>query len=360
MNILYLNHRGGLGGGEISFLQFLDQRPAGLAPLVVLGEDGRLGDELRRRSLSPVIMPMPSLAPGPAALTAVAELRRFCRARQVALIHAQTPRAAGYAVLLRTAERKVVWHLRTVGTWGGKEKFAAGRADAIICISRAVAGCVPPRLHGRVAVIENGVVPPRAVPGDESAALRARWQLPGDMPAIAVIGRLDRGKGVDLLIETAAALQLLQPAVWLVAGDGPCRAALEQAARARELANFRWLGHLDDVAPVLAVSALLASGSASEGFGRTVAEAVLAGCPPLFFPVGGLAGLGLPAACHFRERDAAVIATQLAAALREAPARRAALAPFTASFRERFSPARHAAAVTELYRRLLPAWPAAD
>lgn len=356
MNVLYLNHRATLGGGEISFLQFLDQCPAGLSPSVVLGEDGPLGDELRRRGLTPVLLPLPPLDPGAAPLTALAELRRHCRAHHVALVHAQTPRAAGYATLVRSAGRKVIWHLRTVGAWGLKEKFSAARVDAIICISQAVAACIPLRLRGRAVVIENGVLPPRAMPAAEAAALRARLRLPEAIPVIAVIGRLDYGKGVEQLIETAAALHTLQPAIWLVAGDGPCRAELEQAAQARQLVNLRWLGRLDDIAPVLAVSTVLASASESEGFGRTVVEAVLAGCPPLFFPVGGLAELGLPALCHFTRRDAAVNATELARALRDPQPLRDAIAPFTGSFRDRFSPARHAANVAELYHRLLPGW----
>ncbi|HNW92058.1 MAG TPA: glycosyltransferase [bacterium] len=354
MNILYLNHRAGLGGGEISFLQFLDHAPDTLVPHAILGADGPLAVALRQRRLPVTILPLPPLDPGTGPITAAAGLRRYCRTHAIGLLHAQTPRAAGYAALVRTADRPVIWHLRTVGPWGLKEKFSAARADAIICISHAVAGCVPARLRARTVIIDNGVVPPAAITPEQLADCRRRWQLPADVPVIAVIGRLDPGKGLQLLIETAAALQTLQPALWLIAGDGPCRADLEQQARARLLTNIRWLGHLDDITPVLAAATVAASASESEGFGRTVVEAVLAACPPLFFPVGGLAELGLPAACHFTEREPAAIATRLARALREPQLLRDAIAPFTASFRERFAPARHAAAVLALYQRLLP------
>lgn len=352
--VLLLNHRATLGGGEISTLQFLAAPPPGIRFHAVLGEDGPFAAALRAQHIPVTVMPLPALEPGAGPLGAVAALRQFCRRYHIALIHAQTPRAAGYAALARTGDRRVIWHLRTVGAWGLKEKFAAARADAIIAIADAVAACVPARWQDRVTVIDNAVVPPRAVPAAEAAAFRAQWQVPDGAPLIAVPGRLDRGKGLDLVLDTAEALQLLQPAVWLLAGDGPLRTVLTVEAQRRGLTMLRFTGHLPDLAPLYAAATLCLSASESEGFGRTVVESVLAGCPPLCFPVGGLAGLGLPEPCRLPERDATPLAGILARHLRDAAPLRAAVAPLAATFRERFAPARHRDAVSALYRRLLP------
>ncbi len=352
--VLLLNHRATLGGGEISTLQFLAAPPPGVCFHAVLGEDGPFAASLRALNIPVAFMPLPALDPGAGPLGAVAALRHFCRRHDIALIHAQTPRAAGYAALARTGNRRVIWHLRTIGDWGLKEKFAAARADAIVAISDAVATCVPARWQDRVTVIDNAVVPPRAVATAETAAFRARWQVPDGTPLIAVPGRLDRGKGLDLVLDTAEALQLLQPAVWLLAGDGPLRTVLEVEAQRRGLTMLRFTGHLPDLAPLYAAATLCLSASESEGFGRTVVEAVLAGCPSLFFPVGGLAGLGLPGVCHLAERDTTLLAGVIARHLRDIAPLRAAVAPLAATFRERFSPACHRDAVSALYRRLLP------
>jgi len=358
VKILYLNHRGVLGGGEISFLQFLDHyclRPQADIH-VILGEDGELRKQLQRRNIHHQILELPAFSfrskmSGFKALAA-AELRHFNKKWAPNIIHAQTPRAAGYAARIRTNNQRTVWHLRTIGEWGFKEKWAARHTDVIVAISQAVADCVPPRLRNKVKVIYNGVMP--SLPVDETLVRKwkANLSLPPDLPLIGVLGRLDDRKGLELLLNTAAALQHYQPAGWIFAGDGPRRNELITLASELKVQHIVFTGFLEETAPFWSACDIMVTASESEGFGRTVAEAVMAGCPPLYFPIDGLREMNLPTAFHLQQRQPDSLAQQIAQHLAQPQLLRQELPVLQRVFEQRFNIARHTQAINQLYRDL--------
>jgi len=162
------------------------------------------------------------------------------------------------------------------------ERMAARWASAIVCVSEyerrlALAGRVAPieKLH----VVHNGVhdVPPE---------LRAD---PGATPVrIVSVARFERPKDHRTLLEALARLRGIE---WELAaiGDGP----LERDARARAESlglgtRVQWLGYRADPAPTLARASLFVLSSRSEGFPRSVLEAMRAGLPVAASGVGGV------------------------------------------------------------------------
>jgi glycosyltransferase involved in cell wall biosynthesis len=103
---------------------------------------------------------------------------------------------------------------------------------------------------------------------------------------VLTIARLDAQKGLGYLLEAAA---LVPEAVFVVAGEGPERAALE--SRARELgvsSQIIWLGYRDDIADLLACSDLFVLPSLFEGLPVALLEAMAAGRPVVASAIAGI------------------------------------------------------------------------
>ncbi len=114
---------------------------------------------------------------------------------------------------------------------------------------------------------------------------------PAGEPRFLFLGRLDREKGVDLLLEAFA--RMPPPGSLHLAGVGPCRDALE--ARVRDLGlggRVQFLGWLDRaaIAQELALAwALVVPSLWAEPLGMVAQEAIAAGVPVIASASGGLA-----------------------------------------------------------------------
>jgi len=173
-------------------------------------------------------------------------------------------------------------------------RFAAPWCDRIVCVSHAVR-----RFHARrsglpgwkYTVIPNGIDADAYARSEEvRARRRAEWGIPDDHVLLAFVGRLDRQKGVDVLLEAMDRLAERNCAVRLVlAGDGPQRAMVaERLSHSRAGRLTRMLGFVHDVAGVLSAADVLVAPSRWEGFGLAAAEAMAAGLPVIATRVAGL------------------------------------------------------------------------
>jgi glycosyltransferase involved in cell wall biosynthesis len=136
----------------------------------------------------------------------------------------------------------------------------------------------------KLVVVRNGIlVPPPAESAD--AALRA--ELLRDRPEYLVFtpARLHPQKGHAVLL--AAAAQVPE-ATFVLAGDGPLRAELEQQARALGVADrCVFLGYRADVPAILAAADLVVLPSLFEGLPVSILEAMAAQRPVVATAIGG-------------------------------------------------------------------------
>jgi glycosyltransferase involved in cell wall biosynthesis len=131
---------------------------------------------------------------------------------------------------------------------------------------------------GKVSVIYNGVDTRRFSPPSQGTrrALRRELQIPDEAVVLVSTARLDRIKRLDRLIRAFGALSLKRDRLWLLfTGDGPLRDELKSLAQSvKDAENIKFLGHVQDVRPILWASDIYVLPSDEEGFGIALAEAM--------------------------------------------------------------------------------------
>jgi glycosyltransferase involved in cell wall biosynthesis len=135
-----------------------------------------------------------------------------------------------------------------------------------------------------VRVIANGVDTHQFQPGERRADGTFR---------IACVGRLIFNKGPQFLIEAAPQILRAHPkAEFVLVGDGPLRASLEERARRLNIGHrVNFLGTRSDVAAILQGCDVLVRPSLLEGMPLAVLEAMACGLPVVATPVSGTAEL---------------------------------------------------------------------
>jgi glycosyltransferase involved in cell wall biosynthesis len=176
---------------------------------------------------------------------------------------------------IRVAEQGSRWHL-----W--LERCTRRLVDLHVCVSESVArftatrAGIPPE---GLVVIPNGI-DQSLYPADKPADL-GRFGIPPQRRVVSYVGRLDRQKGVDWLVETAPQwLQRLPDCDLLLVGSGPLGQRLEQSARKSGVSDrVHFAGWQPDVREILAASRLLVLPSRWEGMPNVVLEAMASGLP---------------------------------------------------------------------------------
>ncbi len=194
-------------------------------------------------------------------------------------------------------------------------------ASAVIAVSRSLArraaelGAPADRIH----VVPNGVDPAIFRPLDRGAA-RATLGIPERESIVLAVARLDKVKGIELLVDAMAALRrrAFLSARAHVVGDGPERRSLD-ALIARTRAQVRLHGALPPATlPIwYAAADVVALTSTSEGCPNSVLEALACGRPVIATAVGGVPDLVQDGENGFlvRERDPEKLADRLEEAL---------------------------------------------
>jgi glycosyltransferase involved in cell wall biosynthesis len=181
---------------------------------------------------------------------------------------------------------KVVVSERCVDSWKagwqfGVDRLLASRTDCLVANSQSVAEFYAERgVRTPIAVIPNGIESPSTSTGKRDDLLR-ELNLPADARLVCYVGRLAEQKRVDDLLWAAQLLRQADPrAYFLILGDGPERARLQQHARDVEVSeHVRWLGHRDDAPSVLSSCDVFWLGSSFEGMSNSLLEAMSCGRP---------------------------------------------------------------------------------
>jgi glycosyltransferase involved in cell wall biosynthesis len=360
--VLYVsNFADAIGGGEESLLELIRELPrTAVRPILVVPARGEIAGRAERAGLPVEVVPMPSLKPLPGwrNIVPVRSLAAILARHAVDLVHANGSRAMLYAGLAALRERvPALWHVRIVDRDPWLDGLLLRLAAAVITNSRATAGRFARRTGaaGKVHVIPNGVNLARIRPGAPDAGLQRALGLGPEGPVIAFAGRLEHGKGPDLLLEAAVGVQReRRDAQWLFVGDGPMRPALEARALAAGLPAI-FAARRQDLLPVLHLCAALVVPSRQEAFGRVVIEAMAAEVPVVATRVGGIpevcldgrTGLLVP------PEDPAALAAAILATLGDADATRARVRAAAEDVRARFSLTDHARQVEQVYRALI-------
>jgi glycosyltransferase involved in cell wall biosynthesis/peptidoglycan/xylan/chitin deacetylase (PgdA/CDA1 family) len=176
----------------------------------------------------------------------------------------------------------------TVHAFHCKWPFIA--ADHLIAVSDAL------RQHlisqgfrtNRITVVRNGVDPERFRPGDRIEA-RREFGLDPDQTVFAVVGRIARRKGLEMLMEVfAEVFKRLPGARLLVAGTGPLEPTVRAQVKELQLDDaVRFVGFRTDVRPVFAAADCLVMPSETEGLGLSLLEAMASGRPAIVTDSGG-------------------------------------------------------------------------
>lgn len=222
-------------------------------------------------------------------------------ARRFGLVHTHgaewPPLAAFQHLLWRTAGAAIV-HTphNTFDRVGGMrvrfKEWAERLADVVIVHAQADLPNLLPSVRERAVVIPHGEYGGLARTGGSAdrAAARAALGLPADAVAVLLFGQLREDKGIDVLLEAAAAVPGLHV---VLAGED--KGAL--SAVAPLLADPRLDGRVivrEGFHPMEAAAGFFAAADASVlPYRRASASGVLLlsygfSCPPVVFPVGGL------------------------------------------------------------------------
>ncbi|HEY3057315.1 MAG TPA: glycosyltransferase family 4 protein [Thermoanaerobaculia bacterium] len=131
--------------------------------------------------------------------------------------------------------------------------------------------------------------------------VRQRYGIASDVPVIAAIGKLSKGRGFEAVMETfARARRSIDTAKLMIIGHGEHRVVLEELARSLAISVI-WAGyHEDDLADHYRSADLLLFTTAGSDEGhRAVIEAMGCGVLPVTYPIEGMpAILGELAARH--------------------------------------------------------------
>ncbi|MGE0039760.1 MAG: glycosyltransferase [Vicinamibacterales bacterium] len=224
-------------------------------------------------------------------------LARWLRAERIGLLHTflfhanllgrVVGRAAGVPVILaseRSTEsaklRRRVWLDRL--TWwlaSGWTTNAAAAARVMSARERIPAA--------RIALVPSGVDAALFAPRPRDAAFRARVGVAADDLLIVCVGRIDRYKGQEVVLEAFAEIARERAdARLLFVGDGRHRAALEASA-APLGPRVRFAGAVSDVRPALASADVFVLASEEEGMASAILEAMAMAVPVVATAVGG-------------------------------------------------------------------------
>jgi len=153
------------------------------------------------------------------------------------------------------------------------------RSDAMVAVSKALARNMSHELsipEDRIEVIYNPVVTP-----DMEARIMesVKWPWESDhLPTIVFVGRLEKVKRVDLLVEAFASINTQVESRLLIVGTGSEEGAIRQQIREKGLEEHCALvGYQPNPLPYIRRSDVLVLPSDYEGFGLVLVEAMACG-----------------------------------------------------------------------------------
>lgn len=187
----------------------------------------------------------------------------------------------------RVAEREKTWHL-----W--LDRLTKSLVKKHVCVSEGVAEHLRRHLaidDSQTVVIPNGIDPNTKVANDHR--LHEQLGLPDGCRIVIAVGRLQRQKGFDLLIDAFQDVSRRWNDVHLaIVGEGPERAVLERQIESLHCSSsVTLLGYRTDVPELIAEADVFVLSSRWEGMPNVVMQAMLNGTPVVATRVEGITEL---------------------------------------------------------------------
>ncbi|MBM3129721.1 MAG: glycosyltransferase family 4 protein [Chloroflexi bacterium] len=310
MNVLLVGHAPFFGGAEAFLLDLISALDrAEFTPSIVADPRSPVLERFRASGVPVLTTPLPQINRSPIFLWrlfyAGARLAQLARTTRADLMHSFTVRTHLIgAVAAQMSGVPLLWRVcdDTLPRWAGT---LFGRVPrVIVTVSRYIAAYYPNLRFDGFA--PDGARPPSAI---SRAAARAELGLRDDELVVAHLGRLVRWKGQDVFIRALARVAPTIPnARGLIVGawhaedekHGPLGGGQSYARELRALAEqlrapITFTGFLRDPGIVYAAADVIAhTSTAPEPFGRTVIEAMIAGCPVVAANSGALPEIVTP------------------------------------------------------------------
>ena len=235
----------------------------------------------------------------------------------------------------------------------GVDRFVVLNRESIAELQALGLGPVP------VSLLPNGVDRRRFRPAEpaERAILRARLGLPADEPIALFVGRLERRKGLDILLSAWGDLVRGSGApLLLVVGPGETAPWAREAQEHGVAARVTFLGGRADVADLYRAADLLVFPSRAEGCPNSVLEAMASGLPVVATDVSGnreAVGADGKAGWLVPAQNPAALAEAVATMVASPVLRREVAAAARVRILEQFDIARVGAQYLSLYQELL-------
>jgi glycosyltransferase involved in cell wall biosynthesis len=316
--ILFLDQTSSWGGAQHVLKVVLGALDPEFIPIVALPEEGSFANELRRRGIETLILPLGTYRSGrktvaeiitfaPRSLYCAVRLAQTIRRRNVRLVYINGPRCLLAGVwAARLTGIPSLFHIHLTMTRATEifvMRLAAPRATKIVACCQAAAAPLlerfPPLAH-TMEVVYNPVRPLIS-----SGASSPRRDAPpaalinSSRPIVGLVGRICPQKGQEVLLRAAAHLKARGRNIHLVFLGAPRENSAQDTDYARFLKSralqlglgeqIEWVGYQSNPNPYYAVfDVLVVPFTASEGLPLSALEALQWGIPVVGSRLGGI------------------------------------------------------------------------
>ena len=295
--ILYTSHLPHLElGGQISLYQLLKRLDRKTyRPIVIVPSTGSFSRALKEIGCELAFLTFPRIAAANLLDSFRCFIRTFrlLRTHSIHLVHSDHPTDTFYlAVCSKILGIPLVWHARV--TYRSRlDRLNLLLARRLIGVSDAVSArfFARGRTSGKYVTIHNGVDPEQFKPGNEDG-LRKELGFGSSESVVTTIGQLSTEKGIFDFIEAARLLSRRDPNCrFLIVGKGKEQVSGQVRDRIHAYGiekRVSLLGFRTDVNRILNASDIFVLPSYTEGFPRTVIEAMSCGKPVVGSNVEGI------------------------------------------------------------------------
>lgn len=176
-----------------------------------------------------------------------------------------------------------------IGLQGVKQYIAVSKQTKADWVQKGYQGDI-------INVVHNGINLDKYKPSVNIQELRKQWGIPDDYRVISYVGRLDKEKGLEILLNAFALLQQNKHQVKLLIAGKPVllgeeyKTSLEQLTFDLGIQNHvSFLGHVSDTTSLYQVSDVTVLPSRwSEPFPRSIIESMACGTPVVGSRTGGI------------------------------------------------------------------------